>query len=489
MKKIFIALFFIAFQFLLGQSYKIQNAAAGSLEGFASLVDGDELYGYVELRKLDDLSEKEVKFKYIVLDKNMNIINTGEFTETKIKKKCAISCYQIIYNNEHLLFNLVEVFNPLSESMPLKCKYKILDLSTNKFISHGTYNKNIKADEDNVPKLFKDFSYYYCSALSDVGFLVQNTSTINIKKNLKTPYSGMNFKGETIWSLDIKKAEPKHEYVYNFFNMDENSISLLLTKNKNDKKVSDHILIIDAKTGNDVSFTDLSNEKYTLRFMFSTLKENKLIMIGRYFEKEKRDRVGYDESLGLYKREIDIKTGKITSDIFLPYNKFNSLDIDENGKIKKEGKLAFKKIDMNPDGSFFILAETYRDKSTIDLYTELYTFLLDKDFKPVSIKSFDTEKSRGSKYSFSQKLLNNVGKVYFFYDKNEEKKFELNLINFDYNSKNITVTKMNVDTKNSSLSVMPAKTGYVAIKEYFKNPKKDENVMEIRLEKLNYERQ
>lgn len=48
---------------------------------------------------------------------------------------------------------------------------------------------------------------------------------------------------------------------------------------------------------------------------------------------------------------------------------------------------------------------------------------------------------------------------------------------------------MPISNENSTISVFPAKTGYVAIAEYFKNPKKDGKYMEIRLEKLNYKRE
>jgi hypothetical protein len=488
MKKI-ITLLFVAFclQNTFAQSYKIMSTAAGKLENFVGLTDGDELYGYVELRQLDEISQNEVKFKYIILDKNMNMINSGEFTETKVKKKCIIENYQIVYNNNHILFNFKEIFSANNVYMTVKCKYQILDLTTNKIVKKGVYDTTIDPEEDNIPKLSRNLKFYGSAALSDVGFLIQRASYDKEKK--ETPYFGIDFNGKEIWNQAYKPLEKKYEYEYSLFEMDENTISLLTTINKSGRKESDHLLILDSKTGKEISYTDLFNEDYTLRFSYSKINDNNLIMIGRYFEKDKRDRVGYDESLGLYKRVIDIKSGKIISDKFLPYGNFKLNDISENGKIKGEGLLGFKKIDQNPDGSFFILAETYRNKSSIDLYTELYTFLLDKDFNPMSVKSFDTEKSRGSKYSFSQDLLNNTGKVYFFYDKNDDKKLELNLINYNFATNEIKLSKMNVDTKESSITVMPAKTGYIAIREYKNNPKKGESAMEIRLEKLNYERQ
>ncbi|MFD2908729.1 DUF6770 family protein [Flavobacterium ardleyense] len=488
MKKIITFLFLVvATQISFSQSYKILNTAAGKLENFVTLTDGDELYGYAELRQLDELSPTEVKFKYIILDKNMNTINSGEFVETKVKKKCVIENYQIVYNNGHILFNFIENFVSEQLFINIKFKYKILGLAANKITASGTYDKSIKPDDNNIPKMFKNVKYYAAAALSNSGFFVQ---LVNFdKKKDESACFAIDFNGEQLWASNVKQAEEKHEYEYQFFEMDENTLSFIATKSRGSKKVSDHLLILDTKTGKEISFTNLYNDTYTLLFSFSKINDEKLTIIGRYFEKEKRDRVEYDESLGLYKREIDMKSGKIISEIFLPYSKFNFKDISENGKVKGEGILDFRKIDQNPDGSFFMIAETFRAKSKHNLYFELYVFQIDKDFNSISTKSFDTEKSFKSKYRFSQELLGNAGKVYFFYDKNEDKKLELNLIDFNFSSKEITLSKMNLNTTESKITVFPAKTGYVAIKEEFTNPKKGESQIEIRLEKLNYERQ
>ena len=48
---------------------------------------------------------------------------------------------------------------------------------------------------------------------------------------------------------------------------------------------------------------------------------------------------------------------------------------------------------------------------------------------------------------------------------------------------------MPITNDDSAISVFPAKSGYVGIAEYFKKPEKAGKFMEIRLEKLNYERE
>ena len=48
---------------------------------------------------------------------------------------------------------------------------------------------------------------------------------------------------------------------------------------------------------------------------------------------------------------------------------------------------------------------------------------------------------------------------------------------------------MPISNEESTIAVFPAKEGYVGIAEYFKKPEKKGKYMEIRLEKLNYERE
>ena len=481
-KTIFTILFFtLCLQSTMAQSYQILNTAAGRLARFASLNDeNDELFGYVELRELDNVSKTEVKFGYSILDKNMNVMVSGNFTCSKTESYNFINNYQIKYNNGNVIFGFYEKFG----STPLKCFYKIINIESNKIIAKGVYDSDIA----NLKRLktMRSMRYYNAIPLTNIGFFIQGNPTLLTQPfGLKSDSYAIDFKGKKIWDVKIKKAEEKHEYEYSFFDIDESIISLIATKTRNTKKVSDHLLILDAKTGKEISFTDLFNEDYTMRFSYSKLDENKLTIIGRYFEKDRRDYINDKESLGLYKREIDIKSGKILKDVFMPFSKFKLSNISENGKIKGDGYLEFQKIDLNPDGSYF-----KQEFMNFKTYSELYVFLLDKDLNPITVKFYDTKISADRKFSFSQKLLNDAGKVYFFYDKDENKKLEINLINFNYTSKEISLSKMNVDNKESEITAFPAKNGYITIKEFFPGAsKKDKGKVDIRLEKLNYERQ
>lgn len=467
----------------ISQSYQIMNSASGYLVAFQPLVKEKEIFGYVELRKIDMQDSITNVYKYIVLDKNMNQVCNGNIEEDTYKKEYSQRVTEIEYNNGHILFGFVLTYwNSFSGAYyNISNSYKILDVETNKIISGGNLDKNFDLSVTNN-RLDKNFKFHEFYALNKDSYLI---GTYN-RKTKENGYYAINFKGEEIWKQDFIEKDVSNDVIYNVIEKDETYIILLYTILKKERKISDNLLIIDTKTGKKIALTPLINDEFSLKYLDIDIKNEKIQIVGRYFEKQKEDKVQIDESLGLYRRVVDLKSGKIESDIFLPFGKFNSLDIDENGRVRKEGYLYFQTVDLNPDGSYFVLAETSKKGK---YFNELYVFLLDKDFAPIKVEKFDVKKTRGDKYSFSQDLPNKVGKAYFFYDKTEEAEYELNILNFMFDSKTFTTTKMDLKNEKSSIRVMPAKTGFVGIVEYFKDPKKEGKSMEIRLEKLNYERQ
>jgi hypothetical protein len=468
----------------VAQSYQIMNSASGTMETFTALVQDKEIYGYIEVRKMDLEDKLTETHKYIVLDKNMNKVCSGDFKNDLIKKRCYTDLYDITYCNGKIIFCYTQYIFNGSGNLPLVCSYKILDIVSNKIVAENNFEKDIDLTQ-NPPKLYKQFKRFYTyPLLANSGFLIKRSEFDSGEWN--SDFYAITAKGDEDWQQETEDVEKKEKMQYQLIESDKDYIIFMATISKHDKKISDNLLILDAKTGKKVAFTELFNDDYTLKYLDISIKNGKLNMVGRYFEKDKRDNVDFDESLGLYRRIVDLKSGKIDSDVFLPFGKFNSLDIDENGRVRKEGYLYFQTVDLNPDGTYFALAETSKKGK---YFNELYVFLMDKDFKPMKVEKFDVKKTRGDKYSFSQDLPNKVGKAYFFYDKTEEKDYELNVLNFIYGSNSFTTTKMDLKNEKSSIRVMPAKTGFVSIVEYFKDPKKEGKSMEIRLEKLNYERQ
>ena len=65
--------------------------------------------------------------------------------------------------------------------------------------------------------------------------------------------------------------------------------------------------------------------------------------------------------LGIYRKIYDKNNGQLISDkkvAYLDLKKY--VDIDEAGKIKKEGTLYFNDFEVRPDGTNLVFGETYK---------------------------------------------------------------------------------------------------------------------------------
>jgi hypothetical protein len=483
MKKILILAAFLICQTIFSQSYSISYSANGAFLTLKPLIKEKKIYGYVEMRLMDKKDSITNVYKYIILDKNMNKINEGNLSENIYKKDYYQRVTDIEYNNGFIIFSfMITYYNNFSGAYyNIANSFQILDVEKNKITTSQNPDKLFDINVTNN-RLDKNFKFHEYHQLSPNGFLIGNYN----RKTKENAYYAIDFDGKEVWKQDLIEKNDEIDVIYNLIEKDDKNIILLCTKFKKEKKISDEILVLETKTGAKVSVTPLINENYTLRYLDITIKNSKLQIVGRFYEKNKIDEVNINESLGIYRKIIDLKTGLVDSDIYLPYSKFNSLEIADNGKVKKEGYLYFQTVDLNPDGSYFFMAETSVGGKN---FNQVYIFMLDPDFNPIKVERFDTKRTRGSKYAFSQDLPNDVGKAYFFYDKTDEMEYELNVINYLFDSKTFTKTKMDLKSEKSNIRIIPAKAGYVGVIEYFKDPKKEGKSMEIRLEKLNYERQ
>ena len=458
------------------QSYKIMNTAHGEFQGIHKLYDyvkGD-VYGYAEFILLDKTGEKTYKYKFNLLDKNLNKVVSKEFEQPVYYKKSKIHLQSVDFNDGYIFIVLSESIN----SYVILKYYLIYNTKENKIIKRGLFHDNATFDGKTIKSNSKHFKPRKDTSpavsiipLDKTGFLVR-------KKDVWASfydYEALDFEGNSLWD---KSQDLELFYVH------DNGQYIIFEKNV--ELGSDNVKLIyyNVKTGDKVAsgYIPLRDNKYYYNYFYRKFdKENgKLTLMGTYRKK----RNGH--SLGVFKMEVEIDKRKLkpTHKVYFPYSKFGFADINEYGKIKREGYLTFSKIDINPDGTIFMIAET-RFKSA-GVYKSLYSILLDKEFsKVLEKKTYITEKSKGRKYAFSQKLLNNKGKAYFFYDKDSKKDYKVHILKLYYADKSIETSSFNIDLRKSVKLLEPAKAGYIMIYEIFKNPGKGEPKLELRLEKIN----
>lgn len=487
MKKNYLLFLLLLTSFCFGQSYTVLNATAGEFMTFQPIYEDSELFGYVELRTMNIDENNTVTIKYIALDKNFNTMCSGTFTEKISNPRRKKKFNDITYSDGFIRIDFFEYYQALGELMsPFFKTYQIIDLKKNTVVGKGIYNPEVKEIDKKYAKI--DTKGYFCYSLNKLGFLMQETNLetkIGYEANF---FYALNLKNEKIWEYKSTRQFKKYLLHYNTLNYNEKYIVLEGFFHKKSKREQIHILVLDAKTGKELLYLPKSSQ-YTTTREFTTLSGDKIYTGGRFFKKNSKEEYTTDESLGIYQTIIDLNSNQLISDKYVKYDQFPDLKINKHGKIRGEGFLSFKKFNINPDGTMFILGEAYWQKKQYRAYTQLYTFSMDKDFNPIKTVEYEVKRTKGSKYDFSQRLANNSGKAYFFFDKNDDRDLELNILNYYYKSKKAVIQKMPIINDESTISVFPAKSGYVGIAEYFKKPEKTGKFMELRLEKLNYERE
>ena len=147
------------------------------------------------------------------------------------------------------------------------------------------------------------------------------------------------------------------------------------------------------------------------------------------------------------------------------------MDINENGRIKKEGILLIRSFEIRPDGNNVITAETYRPESilAINTYTELFSIQLNGDFKLEKMQSHNVNNTAGSKYAYTQVLSDNSGisSIFITNEVNQEKIIFLNEIIYNDNDKSFVTRKMQIQKNDEDKYFMAAKPGYIVLKEQF----------------------
>lgn len=494
MKKSILILVFIFSLFhiqISAQNYKILRSAYGELVGFRNLWNNNEFFGYFELHFIEKKDETTSRYKYIVLDKNMNEVSNGEFTIPRLVQNEMLSICQ--YNNGKILISI----DGTSYSSVIRKNevFKIIDLKSGTISDAiSLIDKQLKIgaevkpapDTQNINQGIASFN------IKNYGFLLTERIIKGSKSFYKTG-TMIDLSGKKLWDIPLIPGEsPNHFYEYSYFTSDDEVIALLGQYYKRKTFINDNLVILDAKTGDKLALRKISNEQFDYDFSFAKIFEDKIYILGEYYSKTGDDsqKTEYNK-LGIYKKTYNKKTGVLLSDKKIPYSDLKKyIDIDEHGKVSKEGTLYFNDFEVRPDGTILVFGETYKSPNFFNAayrFTELFSIVLNENFDIKELKSYNVNTTYAPKYSYGQTLKNNKGYVSFFIDLNAEKKVILNTLIYKDETNDFKMDKIELEKKNSDIDYFPAKNGYVGIIEYFKKTKTEDRFAELRLEKINVE--
>lgn len=490
MKKLY-ALFLFVFCINLSihaQTYEILSSAGGELEEFKTLYDGEDLFGYLELHKLDKIDKQSNKYKFIILDKNFNKISTNEFVLTRVVNYQRLS--QAVYNKGKVLLGFSEASGVFYKNQ----QYKLIDIKSASISASFTLqnSKLMPLEEtilkDNLDNFYNEGGSAYPA--KNKGFLLVDRS---IKGSTSFMKSGVfiDLDANQKWILPLKNGEsPDYFYEYDFLTNDENSIALNANYYKRKKYLHRKLLILNADNGAEQAFSPMEESDTYLSINSIKFINDELVTIGEYYKRQGDNPLpNVNYKLGVFKKTYHRNGGEIIFKKLVPFTQLSTfVPIDANGKISKEGTLDFKDFEIRPDGTHLLFGETYKSDfmSGGIKFTELFYLILDKDFNPTKMVSSEVNKSLFPKYRYGQSIHNNEGYASFFIDPDQEKKLVLNILVYNDATQTFKQEKVDLEKKDSNTWFFVAKNGYVGLIEYFKKEvrKSTGKQAELHLEKI-----
>ncbi|MDR1876802.1 MAG: hypothetical protein LBQ84_04190 [Flavobacteriaceae bacterium] len=531
-KTVFFILLLLSFP-AFSQMVELKKLSAGKIITRTMLYDHEkeDVYGYFYIFEKDKISKKEGLYEYVLLDKNLNKVISGEFKEQKLSFLKYFYFYCIYKKG----FISITVQDALLMNYSLRSRHRLLDVKENKLSDSFTWLPDLTKEYNPVDRKGKE----YVSFFFHNNFGYQLFTPMETYKKLSGERNEIHFineKLEPVWSYSYNKEKNKTEYNSIYFvdsdNKHNNNIIVaarhfngkgneakikrgelpqanFLFFNKNDGKLITEISTLGKKTA-EKEIKDVAGHK-----IFVNEQKNVVTFINRTMNTKK---VILDEDLiqGFSKIEYSLSDGKELKRDYFSWNQLSDhLDIDENGYVREKddpnGYLYPHNTLMKENGNIIFILEEYRPlRGSVVLsisspgakVNDLFLVELDKDMKLVQFKRIEKEKKtirNGIKMSGSlvdyygyfdyagYQDLDNDNYLFFYYNKQEpegggKKQWMLGIVS--YIDGKISEQKLPLKSEDGSrMTITPAKKGYVIIYETFKD--KDRS-SELRLEKINY---
>jgi hypothetical protein len=494
--------------------------AEGSLIYSNIVYDSDDnLYGYFYIYQMDAEKNRK-KLEYVLLDKNLNKVNNGEFStgsggKTKYKfDNCILIENKIILTKDYYytptftidgipvyLATTFQIISLKDRSVSPEYLYKggsfveaPTDLSTLK-------DETKKEETKNVISAF--------SNEKNTGFYItqyNQKQKNHLEKEIKFFDKDLNFKWNYIYNPN---ADPENYTTFKFLHLKGDNLYIAETKWIKRNVNSYNIVALNIRTG---------EKKYEYKMEFpgcgkihnlnTKEVEGKLVIAGTYVKEDKDMSFDFKKRLGFYRIVLNAD-GSEADKKYLPWTSLApQVSINENGYDKNgytlnprryflfaNGKISIVSERYNPGKSavnvliplvdVIVAAATYKPQCTGDIV--VMNFNKDFVFESADTIRKEVSKENYSDYLFSQYIRNDTAGVFFYSNivQNKKEKKEDLVLGIDLIADGkVTEEKIPVYSKKKYfIKVMPAKEGYIMLREY--NEKEKYN--QLRLEKLNYE--
>ena len=511
-----------------GQVQKLKEFSSGDFIDSRIVFEenGEDVFGYFLLYEFDRKSREIYDMEYVLLDKNLNKITSGIFTQgvfkhfmmkitprltfvKKVKNEIIFGLHDDTNNPAYLAGLDSDYFNQryrrinledfeiskefsLQESKMVENEYQIgdsftlADLENNQSIYPTSSDKFVifAPSEYKIPVVRFDGVDYSTKVKSSVkGFSVTD-SNFNI-----------------LWSKLIN-SDKEDVGIYSYKASD--STTLVMQKNILNKKVDEifSFTIFDMASGRLIGEISEKDPNYKMtQFQLKFLKDKILVYNYLY---EKRDKNYTDEkALGYAKLIFDKNTGQELKRDYVLWEDLNP-HITFKGKfgdIPKYGKIIFQDFIPLKNGNTLGIAEGYktaRKSSILDFYLmEFDVNMKIKYFKKIEKTPNNADYNLSGRvllrygyfdFYYSQKLDDDDNYV-IFYSNNEKEGNSLKrkknpswvLGIVTYVDGEFEIDKLQLTTEDGMITPVMAKNGSIILQQY-----SEKNGVELRLEKINY---
>jgi len=515
-KLFFLCLFCSLFSY--GQVKDLIKMANGQLILWNPLYDSDDkLYGYFYLYERD-ANESEKKLEYILLDKNLNEVSNGEFS-IKYKKNIIYRYDDCTLMDDKIILSKSYELNPAisfqTGSNYLANTFQIISLKDQTVSSEFIYKNGeiVKAPEDLTvlkAESKKSETKYIISAFSDQknsGFYITQYNK-NFRDYLEKEIvffdKDCNFK----WKYEYNPFGTLQNYrTFRFLHFKDSTLYISETLWKDNLASEYTIVSLNFNTGkqNYEYRFEYPKCEYIHRLKVKDINGN-LYIVGDYVRQDEYLNFNYKKRLGFYRIILDSKGEEIKKDYNLWTEFTPEMGLNKKGLDKEKYCLMPKYYYIFNNGRISILTEKYRPENVVNIpipfvnilvaaatYSPETTsdFLLmnfNQDFILSSVDTIhkDVTKYNQSDYLFSQYVKNDSVAIFFYTNKiksSETNKASMILGINQLSDSIISEEKIPIYSKKEyNIAVLPAKEGYVMLREYNEKDKYNQ----IRLEKLNY---
>ncbi|WP_298737828.1 DUF6770 family protein [uncultured Chitinophaga sp.] len=510
-----VALFLFTSSLYAQSKLSIENVYSAYLRNSGTIMENNQIKGYFFLYQSDKIDKRTNEYTLQIVDENLNKVKDIKFQDSK-----KISLLEAAYNGNSLSFLFKNEENKTLDmkvyGIDGKLKYTYSREYTKKTEDLMKRYETMHTDEGTNQNVFD---------LGEKGY----ASVLPLRDGKTRTYEVDYYSSQSKSYWKYVPTDDEERYAQAEFLGATDSLIILEVMKRNralSGKVTSHMVGIDITTKKKIFDLDGENDEFVLvpSNVIPLKGTGKILVMGSYFDKG--DNVAKDASKGLAIYEIDGK-GNVLSKT---YNSWGSdfakyLPTGSKGKLDKVGYLYIHKLIRTANGKIFAVGEGYkrqvsaggvaltmlvaaggsygRTSTTKIVTTDMVIMEFNDKFKVTGATIYDKTNNTaelmlsdfnsqhaiaillkmtgGFDYEFTTSDADNSTFTICYSDWVRSSDYKgLTFNTLRYNGAKFTKDKIDLKSKASKMTVLPAKAGSVMILEYFKKDKK----LESRLEKI-----